>query len=438
MYRDVGVVGSGPAGLAAAWALAEAGVRVTLYDRRSEPGGLLRTVELGGARADVGVQLLGGHYAETIALAHSVGAGALLVRAPGRDALWRGGRAHTLTYGSVASMATSSALPTGLKLRLAAGYIPFLRRYAALLDANAPVAAAELDGESIAAWGRRELGDDFIELLVYPQLAAYYATTPEQTSAPFYHALARVGLDVSLYAVRGGMAALAQAVVRALRAREATFVGGVEVCAVRAGPSGVEVVWDGGGALHDAVVVAVPARSAVTIVPLDGPVRTWFQGIRNLPAAAVALVVDGPISADYFGLSVPRVEAPGKAVAALCIQGRKAAGLDGESKCVIVAYPSPSAMPRIFEAAPDAVLNEVLPSIEEVLPEIRGRITRARVYRFPDAGVEFYPGYLRHLAAIHADWLPSRLALAGDYLVAPTVEGAVRSGLAAARRLLGR
>jgi len=438
VYRAVGVVGSGPAGLAAAWALAEAGVRVTLYDRRSEPGGLLRTVELEGARADVAVQLLGGHYVETIALARSAGAGALLVRAPGRDALWRGGRAHTLTYGSVASMATSSALPTGLKLRLAARYIPFLQRHAALLDANAPAAAAELDGESIAAWGRRELGDDFIELLVYPQLAAYYATTPEQTSAPFYHSLARVGLDVSLYAVRGGMAALAGAVLSALQTRGATFVGDVEVRAVRPGPSGVEVLWDRGGALHEAVVVAVPARSAVTIVPLDGPIRAWFQEIRHLPAAAIALVVDGRISADYFGLSVPRVEAPGKALAALCIQGRKAAGLDGEGKSVIVAYPSPSIMRRIFEAAPEAVLDQVLPSIEDVLPEIRGRITRARVYRFPDAGVEFYPGYLRHRAAFDADWLPSRLAVAGDYLVAPTVEGAVRSGLAAARRLLGR
>lgn len=436
MYRDVGVVGSGPAGLAAAWALAAAGVRVTLYDRRPEPGGLLRTVELEGARADVAVQLLGGHYVETIALARSTGAGALLVRAPGRDALWRGGRAHTLTYGSVTSMATSSALPTGLKLRLAARYIPFLQRHAALLDANAPAAAAELDDESIATWGRRELGDDFIELLVYPQLAAYYATTPERTSAPFYHALARVGLDVSLYSVRGGMAALAQAVMHALQARAATFFGGVDVRAVRVGPSGVEVMWDEGGAFHEAVVVAVPARSAVAIVPLDGPIRAWFEGIRHLPAAAVALVVDGPISADYFGLSVPRVEPPGKALAALCIQGRKAAGLDGENKRVVVAYPSPAIMPRILDAAPEAVLNEVLPPIEEVLPEIRGRIARARVYRFPDAGVEFYPGYLRHLTAFDADWLPSRLALAGDYLVAPTVEGAVRSGLAAARRLL--
>lgn len=438
MYQDVGVVGSGPAGLAAAWALAGAGVRVTVYDRRTEPGGRLRTDELEGARADVAVQLLGGYYRETIELTRSAGAGDLLVRAPGRDALWRRGRAHTLTYGSVASMAASSALPTGLKLRLATRYVPFLQRHGALLDVNAPAAAAELDEESIASWGRRELGDDFVELLVYPQLAAYYAATPEETTAPYYHALARVGMDVSLYAVRGGMATLAQALVQALEVRGATFVGGVDVREVRAGPAGVEVTWDGGGAFHEAVVVAVPPRAAAAITRLDGPLLTWFDGVRTLPAASIALVVDGQVTADYFGLSVPRIEPPGDVLAALCIQGRKAVGLDGSASGIIVAYPSPAAMPRILEAAPEDALAAVLPSIERVLPEVRGRIVRARVYRFPDAGVAFYPGYLRHLAAFDADWLPSRVALAGDYLVAPTVEGAVRSGLGAARRLLGR
>ena len=92
-------------------------------------------------------------------------------------------------------------------------------------------------------------------------------------------------------------------------------------------------------------------------------------------------------------------------------------------------------MPRTFEAAPDAVLNEVLPSIEEVLPEIRGRITRARLPL--RMRVSSLPGYLI-IRGLPRRLLPSRLALAGDYLVAPTVEGAVRSGLAAARRLLGR
>ena len=119
MGFDVAVVGAGPAGLAAGWALAAGGARVTLYERRGAPGGTLRTDELDGARVDAGVQLLGSYYRETFRIAAEAGASGLLVRSPGRDALWRGGRAHGLTYGSVTSMAASGALPAGLKLRLA-------------------------------------------------------------------------------------------------------------------------------------------------------------------------------------------------------------------------------------------------------------------------------------------------------------------------------
>src|SRR5690606_22391015 len=80
MALDVAVVGAGPAGLAAGWALAAHGARVTLYERRSAPGGGLRTDELDGARVDAGVQLLGSYYRETFRVAEEAGASGLLVR----------------------------------------------------------------------------------------------------------------------------------------------------------------------------------------------------------------------------------------------------------------------------------------------------------------------------------------------------------------------
>ena len=80
---SVGVVGAGPAGLAAALTLAFEGVPVHLYDVRPEPGGRMRTSTLEGVRLDVGVQLLGSYYTETFALAARAGVDGLLVRAPG-------------------------------------------------------------------------------------------------------------------------------------------------------------------------------------------------------------------------------------------------------------------------------------------------------------------------------------------------------------------
>ena len=438
MAFDVAVVGAGPAGLAAGWALAVGGARVTLYERRRAPGGAMRTDELDGARVDAGVQLLGSYYRETFRLAGETGASGLLVRSPGRDALWRGGRAHGLTYGSVASMAASGALPAGLKLRLATRYLPFLTRQSTL-DVNDPARTAVGldDRESIADWGRRELGEDFVELLAYSTLATYYTALPEETAAPFYHALARAGVDISVHAVRGGVGALAEAIAKAIEARGGKLVSPQQVEFVVAGGEGVELRFeDGGAARHDAVVLAVPAAEAMRIGGLPDKARDWLAGVRTRPTATLALRLDRPAPGDWFGLSFPRTAPPGDRLVAVCALERKTPGLVPEGGGLLVLYPAPSLAPRVAEMEAEAVVDLLLPALEQALPGIGARVTRARVYRFPYGSVQFYPGYLEHLRRFDEAWLPERLALAGDYLVSPTVEGAVRSGLAAAARLL--
>lgn len=436
MVRDVAVIGAGPAGLAAAWALSEAGARVTLYERGSDPGGLLRTDELAGAPVDVAVQLLGSYYLETIRLARAVGGPQLLVRSPGRDALWRGGRAHGITYGSVPSMATSSALPTALKLRLASRYLLFLRQYSAMLDPAEPVRAASLDRESIAEWGARELGSQFVELLAYPQLASYYGGEPEGISAGFYHSLARAGLDLDLYAVRGGMRALAKSIAARLGERGARLVFGVEVESLDHRGE-VQLEWSGGGARHDAVVLAVPAPVALSIGGFPDPLESWLRGVRYAPEMALALALEPAPATDHFGLSFPRIAPPGDRIAAFCMQGAKGADLSGSGREAMVVVPAPAVQAELLAADPKDALDSLLPSMELVYPRLAERIVRAKVYRFPDGRVVFYPGYLTHLTQYDPAWLPPHLALAGDYLVAPTVEGAVRSGLRAAARVLG-
>ena len=69
-------------------------------------------------------------------------------------------------------------------------------------------------------------------------------------------------------------------------------------------------------------------------------------------------------------------------------------------------------------------------------PRLERDVVRARVYRLPEGYTLFYPGYVRHIRSYDERWAPARIALAGDYRVAPTVEGAVISGARAAWRLL--
>lgn len=432
--ETMAVVGGGPAGLAAAWELVRAGRRVTLYESRAEAGGRMRTDEVDGVRFDPGVQLLSSSYAKLRELAEAAHVPGLLRRSPGRDAVWREGRAHPLVYGSVASMVASTALPMGLKLKLGARYLPFLARDASAIDVNRLVhTGIRFDHESIAQWGMREVGAEFIELMVYPMLGAYYGTLPEDSTAGLYHGLARIGLDVQVLGVSGGMGELPRAIAAALRERGVRIRYSTEVQSIRTTSTGVELSAGDERITHHGAVIAVPPASATRIVE-DETLKQWLAGVRNAPTATLAILLDRPLNVDYFGLSFLRRDADVSSAVAICVQDRKLPDENWGSSLVVL--PSPMAAANIAEAEPQRVLSDLLPVVERVFPAIRGSIRRARVTTFPDGYSVFYPGYLRHLQRFSELPIPACLAMAGDYLVAPTVEGAVRSGLQAAERLL--
>ena len=436
--KRVAVIGGGLAGLAAAWDLAQRGARVTVLEARSVVGGRMRSDDLDGATIDCGVQLASSTYSAFFKLARDAGAADLLVRSPGRDALWRDGRAHAITYGSVTSMLASSALPGGLKLKLGARYLPFLAARARTLDVNDLVGTGgqEHDRVSAADWGRRELGKDFVELLVYPLLGSYYGSTPEDTSAGLYHALAKVGMEVRVHAVRGGAAALPHALARALEQSGARVVTDAKVRAVRAERGGVVVVQENGEESFDACVLATPAAAASGLLEgADTKVTEWLAGVRTAPTVTVAFALDRALDVDYFGLTFPRDSEPGRTAVAACIQQNKLDGLVPPGRGAVLMLPAPAIAAELAGQDPEQAVNAMLPALEAAFPRVQSSITRARTYAFREGYTVFHPGYVRHLAAYREQWLPAQLALAGDYLSAPTVEGAVRSGLRAARTI---
>ena len=434
--RRIAVVGAGAAGLAAAWRLQARGAHVTVYEQRTEAGGRMRTDELEGIRFDAGAQLLASNYKNTFALATAAGAGHLLEKSPGRDAVWRRGKPHPLTYGSVASMITSTALPTGLKLKLGARYLPFLARHSHLdLHNLLSTGGPALDSESIADWGTRELGADFVDLLAYPLLGAYYGSAPEETSTALYHALARVGLDVAVYGTHGGMGALARTIADRASEKGVVFRYGNAVAGLEPRDDGVTVQSAGSTESFDGVVLALPASESARLLAV-GPVKEWLAGVRVAPTVTLALVLSQPVRADFFGLSIPRAQEDIEGIVAICVQERKTSQLVPKGRGALVVMPAPGFGQEFVALEPAEVLDRLLPSVERALPGTRAAVIRARTTRMSEGYTVFYPGYVQYLAKFNAVPLPATLALAGDYLCSPTVEGAVRSGEAAADRLL--
>ena len=432
--KRIAVVGGGAAGLAAAWRLASAGTQVTLYEGAAQIGGRARSEMLDGCVVDTGAQLFGSGFSALFQIAREVGAESLLVRSPGRDALYRNGRKHPITYGSISSMITSGALPTRVKMNLGARYVPFLLRNAGQLDASDPVAAGgdALDIASVAEWGTRELGADFVELLAYPLLGAYYGSTPERTSAALYHALARAGVEVSVHAVTGGTGALMRAIADAAAAQGAEIRTGAKVTRVSAYEGSVRVEMGSDAFEYDGAVIAVPAPQVASLIDLTESLLDWIGRVEHAPSAVLAVVLKRPIDADFFGLSLLRSEPGVSDLVAVCVEARKAPGLVPDDRGLLVCLGAPDANASLV-ADPETGVQRMIAALEQIFPGVRQHIERVKLYRHAYGYPVFFPGYLKHLRRFPVDELPAGIRLAGDYLVAPTVEGAIRSGERAAQ-----
>lgn len=437
MTARFAVVGAGPAGLCAALQLVRAGAEVTVFEAEAHIGGRTRTDVVDGYRIDTGAQLFGTLFRRVLSVLRDVGAADRMVRAPGRDALWRKGRAHEVVYGSPTSMLASGALPVTLKLRLGAQYLPFLQRNGAALDLDALERAADagLDDESAAAWGARELGRDFVDLLVHPLLATLYGMSADEASAGFQHALSSQGLSLQVLSMLGGAGGFCDAVAAAVRAGGGEVRTGAAIDSVVRAGAGVEVA----GERFDAAVIAVPAPAALRLAGDALPrAAEWLRGVRVRPTATVALLLDRPVPGRFFGLSFPRGET--RVVAAACAEENKGAGVVPDGRGLLVVLPTAAAGEALLGASPEDALRAVLPELAGALPGLGRTVRDVRVYPWRHGWTLFYPGYLARLRAARGGALEdgAPIALAGDYLYAPNVEGAVAAGLDAAERVLRR
>jgi oxygen-dependent protoporphyrinogen oxidase len=439
--RKIIVVGAGPSGLAAAYRLMRAGVSVTVCEAREWVGGRTRTERVDGFQIDTGAQLYASMYTDTRALLDTLGERDRLVRSPGLDALWREGRSREVAFGSVASMVTSSALGLRLKMRLGTTYLPFLARHAKSLELHRPERAAQagLDDESIEEWGRREMGEEFLDALVYPQLATYYGALPEETSAGFYHQLAHYGTDVRLFAMRGGAGALCELLAERVLAGGGEVRLGTPVTSVSRPRAGAVVAGAGWEEECDGVVLAVPAPRASELMPRDDdPLQSWLSQVRFRPSLSIALLLDRPVGVEFFGLSFARGE--GSVLEALCVQENKGPGLVPEGKGLLVGFVRPERVDSLLDADGPDVLEAIRPDLDRAFPGRAAHIERVRIYRWREGIPVFYPGFLARLGSFRSGAVEKDgvVALAGDYLVSPTMEGAVSAGLAAAERILSR
>ncbi len=423
------VVGGGIAGLTAAYELQKRGFDVVVLERNDEAGGRMRSELHGEFVVDRGAQFIASSYRNMRALVDELGLSSRVRRLrTGRGATLRDGRFVVADHAGLRAILTARDLRWSSKLRLPL-ILNDLRRARKMLDFYHIERAAPIDDASAADWALSRFGREVLDYLIEPPFASTFTVLPENLSRAFV--LATIHYMFSgfrLHAFEGGNGLLTRTLASRLRVRT-----GADVARIAQSPDGAAVTLIGGETLAaDAVVVATPgnhvARLCATLTPAE---RGFFEGVRYA-SSIIVFVMTSTTEADpgIYGLGIGRRE--GVRLYGLALENPKEGAVPPGKTMFNCAFSEEYAAELMHRTDADVV--EALHGELCKLP-LRGldKTEGHAVHRWPELVPQFYPGYIRSLAAFQGRRDRSdRLFFAGDYLVGPYTEAALTSGQRAA------
>ena len=325
------VVGGGIAGLAAAARLSGADgsrptARVTLAEAGPRLGGKLHAAEVGGVQVDLGAESMLARRPEAVELARAVGLGeALQPPATARAAIWTRGALRPMPTGQL------MGVPGDLAALAASGV---LSAEGLARVAEEPALPPVEPGQDVSVGGyvAARLGREVVDRLVEPLLGGVYAGHADRISmraavpqllplaqrggslVEGVHALqagARANPAPVFTGIDGGIGRLPQAVAEACRAAGARLLTDTPVTGLRRTPTGWSAVAGGRPLAVDAVVLAVPAPAAASLLADQAPGAAAELGrVEYASMALVTLVFPRAGLGDLpgSGLLVPPVD----------------------------------------------------------------------------------------------------------------------------------
>jgi oxygen-dependent protoporphyrinogen oxidase len=429
------VIGGGVAGLTCAWRLQQAGHDVEVLERESESGGRMRSERHGEFTIERGAQFVASGYHNVHSIAAALGLSKLVQpHAVTRDAVLHDGVLRSVDLASPLRTLTSSGFRPAALLRLARLGIELVRQRHRL-DPEHPERALLLDVETLPEGLRRIVGDEVYEALLAPSFSATFDEEPERLSFGFGLLMLRLAArGAALESFTGGNGVFTQAL-----ARQVPVLTGCEVHSVETETDGTRVSFRRLGresrVFADAVVVAAPGSRVADLCPkLTPSERGFFEHVEYSRGIVAHLLLDrAPPGMQYSGIAFSRSE--GLDLYGVAVEHHKRGAAPAGAGSINAVLTS-AACDRMWHATDEEVAARVC---ENLARTPVGALTPSGVsiHRWDPMLPRFARGYLRRLAAFRQRLERSpRIAFAGDYLVGPTVEGAVTSGLRAATEVV--
>lgn len=424
MTDPVVVVGSGIAGLAAAWQLHRDGMPVHVYEIADHVGGKVQSSNFSGNVIDEGADAFLARVPHGIELANELGLTDQLISPTAR-------KAQVWTANGLMPLPEPNVLG-----------IPLQRDSAEALLGAAAAAAIEADlartepdpvrsDDTIGSLVRRRLGDAIHEALVDPLIGAINAGDTDDlalaASSPQILAAANAGpsLISSLQAMKaksdpnapvfhsfvGGMRVLVEALAATLDGHITTGVGVDRVEPVHDGALEVRLT-NGDVVTAPAVVLACPAPAAAE---LASPWPDAATHLAAIPLVSVTLITlafpTGTIAQpeNLSGFVVPRTSELNITACSYATQKWPHLGGQVELLRVSVGHGRDQATPALADDELIAVVRDDLATAIGLTAEP----IATRISRWPSAFPQYVLGHEERLAQIEGDLNPNGVFIAG-------------------------
>jgi protoporphyrinogen/coproporphyrinogen III oxidase len=435
---DVLVVGGGPAGLAAAYRLQQAGHRVRVLERTGRAGSKMSCLRRDGFLLDTGAIFLPSTYTRLLGLAREIGLGDDLVDGGFTFGLAADGEIHELDgadpirgflkWGALSARGKAQCVrlaPDAWRSRLA--------------TVDRIVDAGRFDSETLGSWAERTLPRELRERLISGAIRGIFAAEPDQVSRVEFLGILALFNRAKLLAFQDGMAQYADHLASLL-----DIVTGAEVLEVLQTPSGAEVTWRNARGEHTegirGCVVALPAQIAARIRSDLDPWRArYLNDVRRGKVITPNVALSRPPSGlDAAYTMIPRSEHA--TLGGIGCDHHKAPGRAPAGKGLLTLTFTTDWCEQHFDDDDETVGRLALDAVERLLP---GTIDSTEFVQLTRWEQQYSPvGHYRQLGEYR--WVTDRndqtVQLAGEYLSAPNLNAATASGEAAAAvlaRVLG-
>ena len=428
----VAVIGGGPAGCAAAYALCKRGHKVVLFEAQDHVGGRTSQVRKEGFNLGSGALfLMGGIYPRTNAVLKELGRYDKLVRWDAdTEVIDADGRRYTAKFDQVMSFLGMTVFSWKDKLRISAGLAKQLVAPGPKLCFDARELARYDSGESLETWSRRVLGDRGHNYITVPYMGFLYAVPMSWLSPALFNAVIKQFYRLSLSVPPEGMGQICDWLIEGSPGLDLRLSAPVEQ--VTKTDAGYTVSAAGETHAVDAVIVA----------PEPGVAADLLSGL--IPEASTTKLRDCLYS-DYAHVQVCYKRSPWpKHRASLALP----ANMERDwGACVLQSKRHPKSVPAGGEAvgvyfytpplehmSDDAIVKSALDAVLEVYgPAPEPDFVELFHYR---RGLSIAnPGHYARLDSLHRE-MPPGIYLAGDYFAHAGVEAAIFSGELAANRLI--